>query len=755
MPFDSLLTLMKEKNIDILPDWSGTITRDKNQWFVGHNIFVNGKSMYRASFGDWSQSEKGFSWQSDGVELTAEELAEIKTKFRRIDREAKVNKIAQQEQVTKELEKLWSELENSPAMSTHKYLEKKNVSHSYNAKESNGILYIPLRDNTGKIYSLQKIDSLGNKTFHAGGSVRGNFHILQGDIIASNIIYISEGFATSASVAEAMPEATVVCAFFAGNLKAVTENIRAVSPSPIVIAADNDEWKERNAGVIAAQQCLTISNVAVRVPKFPRPQPGNSDWNDLATAESVTLVREQLLAAPTIALAPVSTTALKTPKFLQSQITKKLFEMHGNRIAKREGNYFEYKETHWVEVTKDGFDFIRQDIDQLTGKTLDAAKIDGHLAHYLFNVPVVPAHINLFTPNPYRANFQDGTIHLIPEGKGHRIERHDHDMFDYCTNVLPFKVPVGPGETPQFDSLLMKLFSNDQDKEAKIRLFKQVMGGCLVSLFPRWIHFDGHSGSGKSTLLKLLTKLVHERDIVVTSMHGIENFMLFEILGKSVLMDNDIDTKRALKSDVIKKAIDRIPFKADRKYRDAAQGMFPAMIVTAGNGLPVTSDGDSKAFYRRMTIVKVDSWTATDEDLGFSDRLWTDEKTGIVWVAYAGLLDLLENGWVKLASSRELIGEMQDRGDIIQQFVDAVKDKEVFISGSTLLQCGENMKIKRTELWKIFDLWQISIDQSRKTYCPCSQFYKGISTHFKPIKFHGGIRCYLGLGASVDAAGQI
>lgn len=96
--------------------------------------------------------------------------------------------------------------------------------------------------NGSLITSLQFISADGQKTFLAGGQVKGGMFPLYSQIEATATIYIGEGFATCAAVAECVPDSLVLCAFSASNLKNVALGIRASRPnSDIIIIADNDE----------------------------------------------------------------------------------------------------------------------------------------------------------------------------------------------------------------------------------------------------------------------------------------------------------------------------------------------------------------------------------------------------------------------------------------------------------------------------------------------------------------------------------
>ena len=122
------------------------------------------------------------------------------------------------------------------------YLEKKQVD-GFGVRYNKEFLIIPIRDITGKLWSLQWIEPDGKKQFLKGGKKKGCFHQI-GVLENGKPIYITEGYATGASVHMATLT-PVVIAFDAGNLDPVIEELKKAYPnSPLIIAGDDDVWKD-------------------------------------------------------------------------------------------------------------------------------------------------------------------------------------------------------------------------------------------------------------------------------------------------------------------------------------------------------------------------------------------------------------------------------------------------------------------------------------------------------------------------------
>ena len=175
----------------------------------------------------------------------------------------------------------------------HPYLTKKGIrAHGASlAKEGHyaGHLVIPVKDSKGTIHTLQFIGPDGGKWFLAGGRKQGGYWSLGRP---GPIIYICEGFATGASIYEAMGCGTV-CAFDCGNLWLVATAIREKYPeAALVFCADDDVWTEGNPGKTKAMEAALAVGARVVIPKFgPDRVKGQTDFNDMHVAQGLDAVR--------------------------------------------------------------------------------------------------------------------------------------------------------------------------------------------------------------------------------------------------------------------------------------------------------------------------------------------------------------------------------------------------------------------------------------------------------------------------------
>jgi putative DNA primase/helicase len=205
---------------------------DKPGWYI---IFNDGVPAGR--FGCW-RSGVELTWKADiGRSLTvAEEMAQS----RRLS-EAKAQRDAEQaktrEVAANTVDLIWSQA--GAASPEHPYLQRKGIQPNGARITGDGRLMVPLYNSDGELSSIQYIDHQGGKLYHPGGQTGSMFWML-GTLDDADTLYIAEGFATAATIAETTGKPCAV-AYSASNLVPVTGILKTAHPTlDICIVADND-----------------------------------------------------------------------------------------------------------------------------------------------------------------------------------------------------------------------------------------------------------------------------------------------------------------------------------------------------------------------------------------------------------------------------------------------------------------------------------------------------------------------------------
>jgi phage/plasmid primase-like uncharacterized protein/KaiC/GvpD/RAD55 family RecA-like ATPase len=205
---------------------------DKPGWYIAFNDGVPA-----GRFGCW-RSGVELTWKADiGRSLTvAEEMAQS----RRLS-EAKAQRDAEQaktrEVAANTVDLIWSQA--GAASPEHPYLQRKGIQPNGARITGDGRLMVPLYNSDGELSSIQYIAGDGDKKYHPGGQTGSMFWFV-GSTDDASTLYIAEGFATAATIAEVTGQPCAV-AYSASNLVPVTGILKAAHPAlDICIVADND-----------------------------------------------------------------------------------------------------------------------------------------------------------------------------------------------------------------------------------------------------------------------------------------------------------------------------------------------------------------------------------------------------------------------------------------------------------------------------------------------------------------------------------
>ncbi|KTD38618.1 DNA primase TraC [Legionella nautarum] len=232
-------------------------------------------------------------WTSKGYSFSPEEKIALKASSQAKRQARLAEQKENHEQVASRLKEQIANLR--PATQDNPYLKNKGINPFSDIFTDEGGLtaYIPAYDEKGKLWTMQSINEEGIKRFAKGSRKEGCFHVLGGfkALISAPALVIAEGYATAATVAQALNVSTVA-AFDAGNLKPVALALQTRFPNkPIVIIGDDDKHLEAtlgiNTGKLKAQETAHAVKGSLLFPTFaPGEQSSNpkdfTDFNDLA-----------------------------------------------------------------------------------------------------------------------------------------------------------------------------------------------------------------------------------------------------------------------------------------------------------------------------------------------------------------------------------------------------------------------------------------------------------------------------------------
>ena len=172
----------------------------------------------------------------------------------------------------------------------------------YKAKQIGSDIVVPIVDIKGKIVNQQTITPDGKKKFQTGAPVEGNFSVIGNQL--EGLCYLSEGYATAASVYQSTKRPSVFC-LNSGNLPKVAKLLQEARPEcKFVVAADADD-----AGIKAAKE----TGLPYRVPREK-----GWDWNDVMLKHGTLAVQKELkrVKLPKPLFVPLGELDFKAPEWL-------------------------------------------------------------------------------------------------------------------------------------------------------------------------------------------------------------------------------------------------------------------------------------------------------------------------------------------------------------------------------------------------------------------------------------------------------
>ena len=258
------------------------LVSDKGNSKSGWCVFYSNAFVFAGAFGNWKTGlNESWCFKRSNKPLSVKERSALKkvrditTKYQQAEKEKRYTK------ARRIANSVWSN--SLPASPTHPYLINKYCTEvSSVLRQSKSNLLVPLF-NKKRLVSIQYINRSGDKFFAKGSELKGSYFKI-GDLSRKfDSVYICEGVSTGWTIHILASCAPVFCAMNAGNLKAVSLEVRKRwSDVKIIVCADNDVRQDNqipNTGVEAALKAAQAVNGLVSIPNMP--DGCKCDFNDL------------------------------------------------------------------------------------------------------------------------------------------------------------------------------------------------------------------------------------------------------------------------------------------------------------------------------------------------------------------------------------------------------------------------------------------------------------------------------------------
>lgn len=282
--------LVDALNAENIPLPLEVVTRDKFTRWGKHDCFWAKAVSNGFIYGDFSRAVSKVVFPPAQKRLSA---AFIEIRQRALEQQ-RMQAAVEQERYWRlcanRAEDIWNRAQ--PVFS-HPYLTRKKVPANGLKTTVSGSLIIPLSDTNGKIWTLQFITSNGKKFYMKSGLKRGRFFMLGHP---EKRILLCEGYATAATVFEAVKSCCVAC-MDAKNITEVAAELKIKYPSvEFVFCADDDRYTTCNTGLLHATKAAVRFKGSVIRPFFKTEDASllPTDFNDVACLYGIDSVRHQI-----------------------------------------------------------------------------------------------------------------------------------------------------------------------------------------------------------------------------------------------------------------------------------------------------------------------------------------------------------------------------------------------------------------------------------------------------------------------------
>ena len=193
-------------------------------------------------------------------------------------------------------------------------------------------------------------------------------------------------------------------------------------------------------------------------------------------------------------------------------------------------------------------------------------------------------------------------------------------------------------DAPLFNKFLEEVLPDPETRE----WVQEYMGYTLLNdcRFQTAVFLVGSGANGKTTLAEIVAAL--HRSVVSMQLNALSGFKLSPLLDASLVVVDE--TPSRIDEQALKSLVSGGLCQVDRKYRDPISFHPSAKWVILGNAVPAISD-QSHGFWRRMPIVPFTRQFDPDEqDPTLVNKITTNEMSGVLNWAVAGLVRLVRRG---------------------------------------------------------------------------------------------------------------
>ncbi len=422
-------------------------------------------------------------------------------------------------------------------------------------------------------------------------------------------------------------------------------------------------------------------------------------------------------------------------------------EFSGNRLLYIDDVWWRYIGTHWEQVNSDSVigRTVKDVLDRFRGKHEDVTfgsetmLISNTIKMLGYEVATTVGETNMYGQPQAVINCKNGELWLLPDGTA---DLREHKPSSLLT-TKPTITYNNKAKSKLFKKAMLDTFANFKDKKDMVRHIEEVIGYMIqpnkdIEAF--WL-FKGPGGDGKTTLTEVIMGLAGKEaatPVNVETLSRDNTHALHAIVGKLVLVDDDLASSIKLDDSVMKKLSSNKILSANPKFKREFNFVNTAQLIMCSNSYPRYGDL-SRGLRRRMQIIPFNRQFDLDggEVKSFSKMLLCDaEASGVLNVVLAGLKRLRKRGKFKKPKSCLLEENIwHTEANPMQEFINT---------------CTIETRVKKEsgkDIYNSYCLWYSNMYGGQETYrVGLRKFYQELGQMgFVRARMHGNVVAFWGL----------
>jgi putative DNA primase/helicase len=241
-------------------------------------------------------------------------------------------------------------------------------------------------------------------------------------------------------------------------------------------------------------------------------------------------------------------------------------------------------------------------------------------------------------------NCINGELWIVDDGE---VDLRPHNPKSYLRHCLD--VSYDPAaKCPLYDKTVHEIFAKAPDTDKMVRHWHDFVGHVISQrrTIPIIAIGLGRGNNSKTKLMETAGRLLGPDLVHHVKIESLDTsrFAIGSLLGKALLIDDDVSAGIKLPDGLLKKISEGKTLTGERKHGSTFNFRNRIVPVLLCNGIPSLADL-SVGMLKRLMVIPFDrTFTPEEDDRDRFKKIWADEMPGVLNRALAGLKRVIQSG---------------------------------------------------------------------------------------------------------------